>query len=72
MVEVNSGISYLGSEIRKWCQSDDGHDAKVVAAKYYAGTREPNDTAYYFLEKAGTKASEYRVVRDIERSPRRF
>lgn len=72
MVEVNSGISYLGSEIRKWCQSDDSHDAKVVAAKYYAGVRDPNDTVYYFVEKIDTKASGYKVVRDTERSPRRF
>lgn len=72
MVEINSGISYLGAEIRQWCQSSNNHDAKVVAAKYYAGTREPNDAVYYFLKKVGTKASAYRVVRDVKRSPRKF
>ena len=70
MVVVNSGESYLDAEIRGWCSHSKEQDAAVVNAKYYNGFREPNDGAFYFVEKDGENISKYRVVRDLVKSPR--
>lgn len=42
----------------------------MVNTKYYSGSREPNDGAFYFVEKDGENISKYRVVRDLVKSPR--
>ena len=73
MVAVNSGESYLGAEIREWCSVCKERDALLIKAKYYSEcSREPNDKAFYFVEKDGDRAdiSKYRVVRDLVKSPR--
>lgn len=70
MIVVNSGESYLGAEIREWCSRSKEQDAAMVNVKYYSGFREPNDGAFYFIEKDGENISKYRVVRDLVKSPR--
>lgn len=71
MIVVNSTESYIGSEIRAWCESDDSHDAKVVREKYYSQNFQPNDRVFYFVEKDSNKLSDYRVRRDLFKSPRK-
>ena len=72
MVVVNSGESYIGAEIRAWCESARNRDAKIVFVKYYSGNRQPNDQEFYFVEKENDDAYSYRVRRDLIKSPRMY
>lgn len=72
MVVVNSGESYIGTEIRAWCTNSKEKDATIIEAKYYSKSWQPNDRAFYFVEKESEKASDYRVRRDLIKSPRTY
>lgn len=72
MVVVNSGESYIGTEIRAWCENTRSRDARIVFAKYYSRKRQPNDQEFYFVEKESEEMSGYRVRRDLIKSPRTY
>lgn len=85
MIKVNSGESYLGREIRKWCYDQDNKnciEAEEVRDKYYSKETKykPNDDVYYFVNYTSPSES-YRTTgsldnwgaklhRDTDKSPR--
>lgn len=72
MVVVNSGESYIGSEIREWCRASEDRAARIVWVKYYSGSIQPNDKTFYFVEKKGEQVFDYKVRRDLIKSPRMY
>lgn len=83
-IEVNSERSYLGKDIKAWCMSEtEDANALEIKQKYYSNEVEfkPSDKVYYFIEYMSTFESYkecgslnmygYRLVRDLEKSPRK-
>lgn len=83
MIEVNSDKSYLGSEIRKWCEENpEDSYAQNIRQKYYSEEVKftPSDKVYYFVDYMSPQESwrEFRsynmagchLHRDLEKSPR--
>ena len=54
MLTCNTDKSYMGKEIRKWCNEFKGYteDATEIYEKYYSEEVKfkPNDKVYYFIE----------------------
>lgn len=81
-IEADNDISYIGKDIRRWCRENSSKEqsAKEIYNKYYAEGYTPNDEVYYFLEYVSLRDSYkecgsskmygYRLVRDIEKSPK--
>jgi len=84
MITVNSKESYLGKDIRKWCEDEQENIiALEVKWKYFSENTEykPVDNVYYFvnrvdasesLSKCGSFAEQGSYLkRDLKKSPRR-
>lgn len=87
MIEVNSGISYLGREIKEWCMSIEDTTDNACAAEikrlYFSEDAEYKavDNVYYFVTYCSTEDSYKscgslnmwgaRLKRDLEKSPRK-
>ena len=83
-VEVNSNKSYLGKEIREWCQENPRNImAQDIMQKYYSEDVEfnPSDKVYYFVNYISSTES-YKecgslnmygcsLHRDLKKSPRK-
>ena len=84
MIEVNSDKSYLGKEIREWCNNNpEDYIAQEIMNKYYSDEVKfkPSDRIYYFVEYVSASES-YKecgnlnmygcsLYRDLEKSPRK-
>ena len=84
-IKVNSDISYLGRDIRRWCRDNEfnvmAHDVYV---RYYGEgvSYQPSDKVYYFVDYCSESESYRecgslnmagcRLRRDLEKSPRRY
>ena len=84
-IEVNSEISYLGRDIRKWCVSSKSDEIAYDCYLRYYGecvSYQPSDKVYYFvdycsesesLKECGSlNMSGCRLRRDLDKSPRRY
>lgn len=80
MITINSNESYLGKDIREWCEKN----CPEIKDQYYSQNTKyrPNDDVYYFVNFISlrypdgnlrvTQRTGFRLDRDLERSPRRI
>lgn len=82
-VTINSGESFLGADIKKWCKINKKNPiAREILNKYYADDRKfkPSQQAYYFIENISTgdaykatgttRSAGVKLIRDKEKSPK--
>jgi hypothetical protein len=80
-ISVNGPVSYLGAEIKRWCQSSNttGGEATAIAKKeifnkyFHSSVEYPaNPYAYYFVcyGQDAHVDSNYSLKRNLQRSPR--
>lgn len=83
-IEVNSENSFLGRDIRMWCENaTDDSIASEIRQKYYSDEVEfkPSDKVYYFVDYMSASESckecgslnmmGCNLHRDLEKSPRK-